>query len=480
MEPDEEARPLPCHQFVALPAFAEGDSPPSTREHRIRALDGLRAVAVAAVLLYHAGVARMRGGFLGVDVFFVLSGYLITGLLAREYLATGAVALRRFYLRRARRLLPAFFVVIAGVCALVILRLPGEAAGFRDDATASLLYVTNWWFVAKGQSYFGGTGRPSLLLHLWSLAVEEQFYVIWPVFLLVALGRAGQAVHAERIRALWRAIGWATLLSACSIGLTVLLYSPWRDPSRVYYGTDTRAFELLIGVIAALLQVARAGEGETREQSETRTSTSTLRRVSIESASLLAMAGVVWSFAAVAATESFLYPVGLIALSLTVAVLIRTLVADSAVAGLLASKPFVWLGERSYALYLWHWPIFDATRPGADLTWPPETVFVLRMALAVLFADLTYRFIETPVRHGALTRAFVRARTALGDRRPAVPLATAGAALAVVATAAMLTDTLLVTAAAHPADARAVAVDTGPAAALAGNAAHKPAPQPRP
>jgi peptidoglycan/LPS O-acetylase OafA/YrhL len=234
----------------AGPAQAEGAA-------RVLALDGLRAVAVVAVLLYHAGVGWAGGGFLGVDVFFVLSGYLITGLLAREYVAAGAVALRRFYVRRARRLLPALFAVVAGVCAFVVLRLPGEAAGFRDDASASLLYVTNWWFVAEGQSYFGGSGRPSLLLHLWSLAVEEQFYVVWPAFLLVALGWAGQTEHAERVRALWRAVGWATLLSACSVGLTVLLYSPWRDPSRVYYGTDTRAFELLMGVIVALVQIAR-------------------------------------------------------------------------------------------------------------------------------------------------------------------------------------------------------------------------------
>ncbi|NUR61055.1 MAG: acyltransferase, partial [Catenulispora sp.] len=441
--------------------------------HRIRALDGLRAVAVAAVVLYHAGVGRVRGGFLGVDIFFVLSGYLITGLLAREYLANGTVALRRFYLRRARRLLPALFTVIAGVCAFVVLRLPGEAAGFRDDASASLLYVTNWWFVAKGQSYFGGTGRPSLLLHLWSLAVEEQFYVVWPMFLLVALGRVGQAVQAERIRALWRAIGWATLLAGCSIGLTALLYSPWRDASRIYYGTDTRAFELLIGVTAALLQLARTGSDSAAEDY------GALRRIAAESVSFVALAGILCTFWVVSATDSFLYPSGLVTVSVASGILIRSLVAGTAVAGLLASKPCVWLGERSYALYLWHWPVFDATRPGADLAWPPAAVFLLRMALSVLFADLTYRFIETPVRHGALGRTGGRVRAAVQERRPAVPLVAAGGVLAVVAATAMLADTLLVTAATHPVDARAVAADGGPAAALAG-AGRNPAPKPQP
>jgi peptidoglycan/LPS O-acetylase OafA/YrhL len=539
MEPDEGARPLPRHRFVELPVFgtASGRSvgavraddvaelrtivgiggrghepeaepeprreseperepelelgpesesdPAASARTRIPALDGLRALAVAAVLLYHAGLSRVRGGFIGVDVFFVLSGYLITGLLAREYLATGAVALRRFYHRRARRLLPALFVVLAAVCAYVVLRLPGEAAGFRGDATASLFYVTNWWFVAKGQSYFGGTGRPSLVMHLWSLAVEEQFYVVWPAFLLVALGRSPQSERAERIRALWRAVGWATLLAVCSVGLTVLLYSPWRDPSRVYYGTDTRAFELLIGVLAALLQIARekprqpvAAEAET----EVGSTAHTVRRIAIESASFLTLAGILWAFAVVPASSPTLYPVGLIAVSVASAVLIRTLVSGTAVSGLLSGRPFVWLGERSYALYLWHWPIFDVTRPGVDVAWPPQTVLLVRILLSVVFADLTYRFVETPIRHGALGRAAARAREAFGRRELGVPLATAGSALAVLAAAAMLTDTLVTTAAAHPADARAVAVDNRPAAALdePRGAGTGTAPQPQP
>jgi len=529
MEPDEAARPLPRHRFVELPVFgiASGRSAGAVRPDdvaelrliagieepgsglgetepeyeldqgldqelepelepkaspRIPALDGLRALAVAAVLLYHAGVSRVRGGFLGVDVFFVLSGYLITGLLAREYLATGAVALRRFYRRRARRLLPALFVVLAGVCAYVVLWLPSEATGFRSDATASVFYVTNWWFVAKGQSYFGGTGRPSLLLHLWSLAVEEQFYVVWPAFLLVALGRSPQRAErverAERLRALWRAVGWATLLATCSVGLTVLLYSPWRDPSRIYYGTDTRAFELLVGVLAALLQIAREKPPQAASEVAVGTRARMVRRVALESASFLTLAGILWAFAVVPATSSALYPIGLIAVSIASAVLIRTVVAGTAISGLLSGRLFVWLGERSYALYLWHWPIFDITRPGTDVAWPPQTVLLVRVLVSVVLADFTYRLIETPIRHGALGRAVARARGAFGRREFGVPLATAGSALAVLAAAAMLGDTLVTTAAAHPADARAVAVDNRPAAAL--DEPHDAAPQPQP
>ncbi|MEY9932938.1 peptidoglycan/LPS O-acetylase OafA/YrhL [Catenulispora sp. GP43] len=483
MEPDEGAWPLPRHRLEREDAPEWGEDQPEpepTHSARIPALDGLRALAVAAVLLYHAGLSRVRGGFLGVDVFFVLSGYLITGLLAREYLATGAVALRRFYLRRARRLLPALFVVLAGVCAYVVLWLPGEAAGLRGDATASLFYVTNWWFVAKGQSYFGGTGRPSLLLHLWSLAVEEQFYVVWPAFLLVALGRSsGPGEHAARLRALWCGVGWATLLAACSVGLTVLLYSPWRDPSRVYYGTDTRAFELLIGVVVALVQIAREKSHTVRPTTlPTARPRAQQARIAVESASFLALAGILWAFVAVPASSPKLYPVGLIAVSVASAVLIRTLVAGTAVSGLLSGRPLVWLGERSYALYLWHWPIFDVTRPGADVAWPPQTVLLVRVLVSVVLADLTYRYVETPIRHGALCRAAVRAREAFGRRELGVPLATAGSALAVLAAAAMLTDTLVTTAAAHPADVRAVAVDNSPAAAL--DEPHGAAPQPQP
>jgi hypothetical protein len=259
---------------------------------------------------------------------------------------------------------------------------------------------------------------------------------------------------------LWRAVGWATLLAACSVGLTVLLYSPWRDPSRVYYGTDTRAFELLIGVLAALLQVAREKPEQQAPQADG------ARRIAGESASFVALAGVLWAFVAIPAKSAALYPVGLIALSVASAVLIRTLVSGTAVSGLLSGRPFVWLGERSYALYLWHWPIFDVTRPGVDVAWPPRIVFLVRVVLSLVFADLTYRYVERPIRHGSLGRIIARAREAFERREMGVPLATAGSALAVLAAVAMLGGTLVTTAAAHPSDARAVAVDNRSAAAL--------------
>ena len=174
-----------------LPPPAQPSAEPATdhtpKHARVAALDGLRALAIIAVLFYHADFSWARGGFLGVDVFFVLSGFLITGLLLNERSAHGRIDLKRFYVRRARRLLPALFTVLAGVCLYVVLALPHEAATFRADAAAALGYATNWWLILRGQSYFGGAGRPSLLINLWSLAVEEQFYLLWPPVLVLLL-----------------------------------------------------------------------------------------------------------------------------------------------------------------------------------------------------------------------------------------------------------------------------------------------------
>jgi peptidoglycan/LPS O-acetylase OafA/YrhL len=209
----------------------------------VGALDGVRALAVAGVLLYHGGVAWLPGGFLGVDLFFVLSGFLITSLLLAEREATGRIDLGRFWVRRARRLLPAAFAVI-GVCLVVVALLPpGEAARTRADALASLGYVNNWHQVLAERSYFESFGRPSLLEHLWSLAVEEQFYLLWPLLLGFGLSRLGR-----------RRTAIVTLTAAAASGLAMgLLFEPGSDPSRVYFGTDTHASGLLAGALLAFL-----------------------------------------------------------------------------------------------------------------------------------------------------------------------------------------------------------------------------------
>src|ERR687886_1892219 len=204
-------------------------------------LDGLRAIAVAAVLLYHADLAWIPGGFLGVEVFFVISGYLITALLLAEWRKRERLDLRSFWLRRARRLLPALLLLLLATLTTFVLFLPGEVAKVRGDALSALGYVTNWYFILRQQSYFEVIGRPSPLLHLWSLAIEEQFYLVWPPLLLLLLRR-------------WEKRGALVVALAGSLAsavLMALLFRPGADPSRVYYGTDTRAAGLLFGAALA-------------------------------------------------------------------------------------------------------------------------------------------------------------------------------------------------------------------------------------
>src|SRR5215204_1561256 len=210
-------------------------------------LDGLRALAVMAVLLYHADLGWMPGGFLGVEVFFVISGYLITALLLAEWHQKGRISLKDFWLRRARRLLPALYVLLVVTLGYSVVFLPGEVAGLRDDAIAAVGYVTNWFLVLGRESYFESVGRPSLLQHLWSLAVEEQFYLVWPVVLAVGL-----SVGASRLRPR-RMLMVALFGAGASAVAMAVLYAPGVDPSRIYYGTDTRATGLLCGAALAFL-----------------------------------------------------------------------------------------------------------------------------------------------------------------------------------------------------------------------------------
>src|SRR5215207_1251970 len=210
-------------------------------------LDGLRAVAVMAVLLYHANLTWIPGGFLGVEVFFVISGYLISALLLAEWRQKGTINLKEFWLRRARRLLPALYVLLVVTLTYAVVFLPGEVAGLRAEVIAAVGYVTNWYLIFGQQSYFESVGRPSVLQHLWSLAVEEQFYLIWPVVLTVGLGMGATRLRKRRV--LMIAIAGAV---ASSVAMA-LLYTPGVDPSRIYYGTDTRATGLLCGVALALL-----------------------------------------------------------------------------------------------------------------------------------------------------------------------------------------------------------------------------------
>jgi peptidoglycan/LPS O-acetylase OafA/YrhL len=350
----------------------------------IPALDGVRALAVIAVLLYHADVLWMPGGFLGVEVFFVLSGFLITSLLWSERQSTGGIGLRGFWFRRARRLFPALLAMLAVVVATFLIGYPHEVARIRGDIAAALTYSSNWYGVFAKRSYFETFGRPSPFGHLWSLAIEEQFYVIWPLVVGFLLVRARNAR---------RAAGWVLGAALASTAATWFLYSA-RDPSRVYFGTDTRAAGILIG--AALAIVWRPWEREWHTHKRPHL----LQVVALVGAFVIGWAFVRWDeFAA------FTFRPGIQVVAIASALLIAALVHPrSWLAPVLGWQPLRAIGRRSYGIYLWHWPIFVLTRPGLDIHLTSGPVLAIRLALTFAVAEASFRYIEEPIRNGALGR----------------------------------------------------------------------------
>jgi len=386
-------------------------------------LDGLRALAVVAVLLYHAGLATVPGGFLGVEVFFVISGYLITALLVTEWRRRGRIDLPAFWMRRARRLLPALYLVVVATLAYAVVFLPGEVAVLRGDALSAFGYVTNWYLIFGNESYFEAMGRPSLLRHLWSLAVEEQFYLLWPPVVAAGISLGARRWRLRRLMFVSLAVAGASAL------LMAALYAPDIDPSRIYYGTDTRATGLLFG--AALAFVWRPGERTSRETcarlarrgscpaGRLRRKWGWIRPALLDAVGLAALAGLAAFCLTLDEFQPLLYSGGFAAVGLTTAALVAVVAHPQARVGtrLLGWRPLRWVGERSYGIYLWHWPVFMVTRPGLDVPLDGARLLALRLAVTVLLAHLSYRYVEQPVRHGALGRAWRQLRRADATRR---------------------------------------------------------------
>ena len=382
----EPEAPEPPDDPVAGPG---GHAPAVQPRPQVPGLDGIRAVAVLGVLAFHGGVSRVAGGLLGVDIFFVLSGFLITSLLVGEWSASGSIGFRRFYERRARRLLPALFWTMLLVAAYAHwFALPSTLESLRGDALSTLAYVANWHFVLTGQNYFVRYGPPSPLLHTWSLAVEEQFYVVWPALALFVLrrrGRRGLAVVA--------ALGM--VLSATA---TAVLYRHGAGVTRLYYGTDTRVQEVMAG---ALLAVALPRLARWVRAAEARGATglaSPGRVVSVVGS--VGGLALLWALSTVSGTSGFLYQGGFMLVAMaTAAVILLVMVRPGALATrVLALSALGYIGRISYGLYLYHYPLFQMIDgPHTGLSGPG--LLTARLAATFAAAVVSYHLVEMPVRN---------------------------------------------------------------------------------
>lgn len=369
---------------------ADRISSPPGRLPYLPGLDGLRALAVVAVLFYHGHLDGFAGGFLGVEVFFVISGYLITALLLAERERTGSISLRDFWIRRARRLLPALFVFLIGAVLLAAVFAEDAVTRLRQGILGALFYVANWDQLARGESYAEAFARPSFLQHLWSLAVEEQFYLVWPVAVFLGLR------HLGRRRFLLTTVGVA-VASILWMWLLAVRLDDFADPTRIYYGTDTRLGGLLLG--AALAFVWRPWTAPTAAAG-----LPARLRIGAELAGLSALALVLWAFTAFDFSQlptdvARLFPWGFLLTATATAVLIAAVVVPGSWLARALGNPLLrWIGVRSYGIYLWHFPVFQLTRPRVDVDLGGWQLWGVRLTLTAIVVELSYQLVERPVR----------------------------------------------------------------------------------
>lgn len=342
-------------------------------------LDGLRAIAVIAIIIYHLNPRWLPGGFLGVDTFFVISGYLITSLLLREYHNTQMIDLKKFWIRRFRRLIPAVFFMTGVVITYVLIFESGIIRTVKEDGIAAFLYMSNWWYIIEDVSYFEAA-EPRPLIHLWSLAIEEQFYIIWPVVLLILLWKFKNYKHIMLV---------VFLMTIISLIWMMVLTLPYEDNSRVYFGTDTRLQTLLLGVLLAYIWPPFRLKSDIGQKMKNW----------IDGIGIGALLLLVIFFITVDDSSHWIYYGGLYLITLVTLALIASSVHPSTVLPKILGNPlFLWVGTRSYSLYLWHYPIITLINVNFVQGQIPFYIILLQVLLTVICAEVSFRWIETPFR----------------------------------------------------------------------------------
>ena len=355
----------------------------------IAPIDGLRALAVTAVILYHLGINWIPGGFLGVDLFFVISGYVITRLLLDSIMSKGALDLREFYWARVRRLLPPVLFMLTGTTFLIAAWKPDAIHRFLSDLPYVLTGSENWHLVAVHQDYFQAIGRPPLLQHTWSLGVEIQFYILWPLILLLILKYLGKKRVAQ-----------TSLVIAFISGLALFIYSLRVDSSssnqisHIYFGTDTHSLGLFLGAALAVSWVPANLSKNISERAQD----------FVDGIGVIGLLGLLCAFFFIDESNAALYRIAFPLAALFGVAIITSLVHPaSRFSPLMSSRPLVWIGQRSYGIYLWHWVVFQVTRPNVDLAGANWAINAARILIVIALADISLRWIEIPIRRGALS-----------------------------------------------------------------------------
>lgn len=358
----------------------------------IPAIDGLRAIAVIAVMLYHLGFSWIPGGFLGVDLFFVISGYVITRLLLDSIQRSGGLDLRGFYVGRIRRLLPPLIFMLVITAIFIGVWAPDSMRRFLTDVPFAVTGLMNWWLVFKEQDYFESFGRPPLLQHTWSLGVEAQYYLLWPLILLFVLKFFGKKVIPTAALAIATFSGIALFLASLRADI-----SGNQDISHVYFGTDTHSIGLFLGSALAVSWIPQNLRVNIEKRAQD----------FIDFIGVFGLIGLIATFLFIQESDPTSYRIAFPLVGILGCAIILSVVHPASRFAPILQHPFmVWIGERSYAIYLWHWIVFQLTRPAQDLTGSTWALYLFRILVVFALADISQRWIEAPFRNGVIATWF--------------------------------------------------------------------------